>query len=61
MNVVLRIYLVAAVVVACAISGMPTLAQTPIGGVVNKYVSVTSIVPCDSMVTVGSPMSFKPG
>lgn len=61
MNVVLRIYLVVAVVVASALSGIPTHAQTPIGGVVNKYVSVTSIIPCDSMVTVGSPMSFKPG
>lgn len=62
MNVVLRTPLVAGLVVtALLLCGLTVSAQTPIGGVVNKYVSVTGVVPCDSMVTVGSPISFKPG
>ena len=36
-------------------------AQTQISGQVNKYVSVTDVVPCDSMVRVGNALTLKQG
>jgi hypothetical protein len=36
-------------------------AQPAISGVINQYVQVTNVVPCDSMVAVGNPSSFKSG
>lgn len=61
MNVVLRITHAAVIALLFAMGVGDCYAQTPIGGIVNKYVSVTSIVPCDSMVTVGNPISLRPG
>lgn len=36
-------------------------AQTQIGGIVNRYVSVLKVVPCDSLIEVGNAQGFKPG
>ncbi|CAN5466798.1 hypothetical protein BH10BAC6_BH10BAC6_14970 [soil metagenome] len=36
-------------------------AQVVIGGVVNRFVAVTSIIPCDSTITVRSTLGFAPG
>jgi len=36
-------------------------AQVVIGGVVNRYIEVTGIIPCDSTITVRSAQGFAPG
>lgn len=62
MAVVLRIHRLLLILVLCiGAASVDVVAQTPIGGVVNRYVAVTGIVPCDSMVMVGNPTPFKPG
>ncbi len=49
--------LVAATLLPLAETG----AQTRIRGVVNQYVQVTDVVPCDSLVRLGNPTGFQPG
>ncbi len=50
-----------AILVVLALSAFGLQAQTRISGVVNQYVTVTDVVPCDSLVRVGNPISFVPG
>jgi len=43
-------------------AGLTVHAQTTaISGVINQYVQVTNVIPCDSTVAVGNPSSFQPG
>ncbi|NQW29862.1 MAG: DUF1573 domain-containing protein [Ignavibacteria bacterium] len=47
--------------VICAVLPGTVGAQQNIGGVVNQYVQVTEISPCDSLLRVGNPANFSPG
>ena len=50
-----------AILVLLALTALGLQAQTRIRGVVNQYVQVTDVVPCDSLVRVGNPTNFVPG
>ena len=49
------------ILVVLVLSALGLQAQTRISGVVNQYVQVTEVVPCDSLVRVGNPTNFLPG
>lgn len=49
------------ILVLLVLSVLGLQAQTRISGVVNQYVQVTDVVPCDSLVRVGNPTNFVPG
>lgn len=61
MDVLLRNTRLVIVVAVLLSSTLTALAQTSIGGVVNKYVTVTEVIPCDSLVRVGNQLTLKAG